>query len=218
MSPAQLLAYLGPALAYACLLTAVIFALLQVLSRSRDASWRMQWHHARLIGLVVFFLILTQHPFPAASTLDCSQGGAQPILQPFAILSRFARLAQQAEGLRPWLADKVVQSSGMNFLLCGLIGLALARYLTARWRLLQALAFGALLSLTAEILQLTGILGLYPCPYRQFEVDDLILNIGGVMAGVVLAGMFGGNCGHDATVGAAGRPQGPRRGAARGRR
>jgi glycopeptide antibiotics resistance protein len=54
----------------------------------------------------------------------------------------------------------------------------------------QAFACGAVLSLTAEILQLTGLLGFYPCPYRQFEVDDLILNIGGVMAGVALARLF----------------------------
>lgn len=187
MSPAQLLDYLGPALVYAALLTVLLVGGLRVLLRLLGRAWRPEGQEALLIGLTGFFLILTQHPFPDPATLDCSQGGARPILQPFAILTRFAHLAATTEGLRPWLADKVVQSSAMNFLLCGLIGLALARHLHGRWPLAQAFVFGALLSLTAEILQLTGILGLYPCAYRQFEIDDLILNIGGVICGAALA-------------------------------
>ena len=39
------------------------------------------------------------------------------------------------------------------------------------------------LSLTVELTQLTGLWGLYPCPYRQFDVDDLILNTTGVALG-----------------------------------
>jgi glycopeptide antibiotics resistance protein len=36
------------------------------------------------------------------------------------------------------------------------------------------------------VAQLTGLFGLYPCAWRTFEVDDLILNIGGLMAGFAL--------------------------------
>lgn len=191
MTPAELLAYLGPALIYAMLLTALIFGALRAATARRADGWRPRGHEAWAIGLVAFFLILTQHPFPDPATLDCSQGGAQPILQPFATLSRFARLWDRGGGLSPWIADKVVQASVMNFVLCLMIGLAIARYLRGHLVLVQAFLCGAALSLTAELLQLTAILGLYPCPYRQFEVDDLILNIGGVMAGVALARLFG---------------------------
>jgi glycopeptide antibiotics resistance protein len=183
----QLAAYLGPAVLYAAVLTILIFWISRGVVSWRGRGRKLQLRDSWLIGLVVFFLFLTQYPFPDSSSLDCSQGGARPILQPFAILSRFLHLARHADGLRPWIGDKVVQSSGMNFLLCGLIGFALERYLHGRYLLLQAFFLGALLSLTAEILQLTGVLWLYPCPYRQFEVDDLILNIGGVMAGIVFA-------------------------------
>lgn len=186
MTPAQLLAYLGPALIYAIVLTALIFWLLRAVASARASGWRPQMRDAWAIGLVVFFLVLTQHPFPDPGTLDCSQGGAAPILHPFTIFARFERLWDRGQGLQPWLADKVVQSSAMNFLLCLLIGLAIARYLRGRLVVVQAFACGAALSLTAEVLQLTALLGFYPCPYRHFEVDDLILNIGGVMAGVVL--------------------------------
>ena len=181
MSPAQLMAYLGPALMAAALLTALLMAALGALRRGNSLPL------ARLIFLISFFLILTQYPFPDPAHMNCRQGGAQPILQPFAIFDRFAVLATQTEGLWPWIGDKVVQSSGMNLVLCLLIGLALARYLPARGALRLAFALGATLSMTAELLQLTGILGLFPCAYRQFEVDDLILNIGGVVLGAALA-------------------------------
>lgn len=204
MTPAQLVAYLGPALVYAVLLTALIFTVLRAAARGRSgregaagegaagerAGGGPQMRDAWAIGLITFFLILTQHPFPDPATLDCTQGGAVPILQPFDIITRFARLWDRGQGLRPWLGDKVVQSSAMNFLLCLLIGLAIARVLRGRLVGVQAFICGAALSLTAEGLQLTGILGLYPCAYRRFEVDDLILNIGGVMAGVALARLF----------------------------
>jgi hypothetical protein len=190
VTPAQLLAYLGPALIYALVATALVFGLLRAATAGRTDGWRPQIQDAWAIGLVAFFLILTQHPFPDRATLDCSQGGAPPILQPFATLSRLALLWDRGGGLRPWIADKVVQASAMNFVLCLLIGLAIARHLRGRLVVLQAFACGAALSLTAEVLQLTGLLGFYPCPYRQFEVDDLILNIGGVMAGVALARLF----------------------------
>ena len=46
------------------------------------------------------------------------------------------------------------------------------------------LLFAAALTGFVEISQLTGIFGLYDCPYRQFDVDDLILNFSGVAAGL----------------------------------
>jgi hypothetical protein len=190
VTPDQLVAYLGPALIYASLLTALIFGGLRGVARGRPGGWRPQMQDAWAIGLVAFFLVLTQHPFPDPTTLDCSQGGAPPILQPFATLSRFALLWDRSGGPGPWIADKVVQASAMNFVLCLLIGMAITRYLRGPRMALKAFLCGAALSLTAEILQLTGLLGVYPCPYRQFEVDDLILNIGGVMAGVALARLF----------------------------
>jgi glycopeptide antibiotics resistance protein len=37
------------------------------------------------------------------------------------------------------------------------------------------------------VAQLTGIWGLYPCAYRQFNVDDLMLNAIGVVVGFLMA-------------------------------
>src|SRR5699024_11674021 len=45
---------------------------------------------------------------------------------------------------------------------------------------------GFLLSLFYEITQLTGVYGIYNCPYRLFYVDDLILNGTGALVGFLL--------------------------------
>jgi uncharacterized RDD family membrane protein YckC len=43
------------------------------------------------------------------------------------------------------------------------------------------------LSLAFELTQLTGIWGLYPCPYRTFDVDDLMANTLGAALGWIIA-------------------------------
>ncbi|MDW6062039.1 VanZ family protein [Streptomyces sp. FXJ1.4098] len=53
-------------------------------------------------------------------------------------------------------------------------------------RATAALGFGA--SLFFELTQWSGVWGLYACPYRLFDVDDLIVNTSGAMLGWVLAG------------------------------
>ena len=48
-----------------------------------------------------------------------------------------------------------------------------------RWwghRLWTTVLTGLALSLAFELTQLTALWGLYPCPYRTFDVDDLIAN------------------------------------------
>ncbi len=52
----------------------------------------------------------------------------------------------------------------------------------------QTLLVGFLLSLFFELTQLSGLYGIYPRPYRLFDVDDLILNTTGAMLGYWLTG------------------------------
>ena len=46
---------------------------------------------------------------------------------------------------------------------------------------------GFALSLTFEVTQLTANFGIYPCTYRQFNVDDLMANTTGALLGWLLA-------------------------------
>ncbi|MCP3800004.1 VanZ family protein [Allokutzneria sp. A3M-2-11 16] len=55
--------------------------------------------------------------------------------------------------------------------------------LQLRWVLLA----GFLASLVVEIIQVTGNLGIYPCPYRLFDVDDLMANTLGATLGGLIA-------------------------------
>lgn len=51
----------------------------------------------------------------------------------------------------------------------------------------KALGFTFLLTLFYEITQVTGIYGIYNCPYRIFDVDDLLLNTSGGVLGFFIA-------------------------------
>ena len=50
---------------------------------------------------------------------------------------------------------------------------------------LQTVRWGFLVSLSIELLQLSGLLFIYPRPYRLFDVDDLITNTLGAALGYI---------------------------------
>jgi len=56
----------------------------------------------------------------------------------------------------------------------------------------KTLLAGFLLSLFFEVTQLTGLYGVYPRPYRIFNVDDLMVNTMGAIVGYLLAPIFKG--------------------------
>jgi glycopeptide antibiotics resistance protein len=76
-----------------------------------------------------------------------------------------------------------------NFLLLMPLGFYLRYYFRVnRWWVAFAIALGA--TLTFELSQITGLFSLYPCPYRTFEVDDLLLNTAGAMVGYHVTPFF----------------------------
>ncbi len=185
MTPNELLAYLGPAFLYAG------GATLAAVAGMRLAGVRIGGRRALTLFLALFFLALTQFPLPDRAALDCSEGGAEAILKPFTTLDHIARLwrwwrNEPEIGLKAWVGSKVIQAAVMNFALCAAIGAAFARHTRGPFPAGQAFLLGVALSGGAELAQLTGLFGLYPCAFRHFEVDDLILNIGGLMAGFLL--------------------------------
>lgn len=72
-----------------------------------------------------------------------------------------------------------------NFLLLLPLGLFLNYYFRVSFWVAGLIALAT--TLTFEVSQLTGLFGLYPCPYRVFDVDDLILNTSGALLGYWLA-------------------------------
>lgn len=182
MTPSQLLAYLGPAFLGALVLTAIISGLFWLFSSPLRRAPQVT------LLLSLFFLALTQYPFPDPATLDCRDGGVAPILQPFATFGSLHRLwvwTQNDPSIFPakWIGNKVLQAAGMNFGLCAAIGAAFACHAGSRHPWAQALLLAIGLSFGAELTQATALWGIYPCPYRYFEIDDLIFNISGLLTG-----------------------------------
>lgn len=68
------------------------------------------------------------------------------------------------------------------------LGFVLARWLRWRWWAVVPSGFAA--SLFIETSQLTGFWGLYPCAYRQFDVNDLMTNTLGAVVGLGIATLF----------------------------
>lgn len=76
-----------------------------------------------------------------------------------------------------------------NVLLFMPLGFALKRW--ARWSAVLVLPAGFVASAFIEVSQLTGVWGVYPCAYRQFDVDDLITNTLGAVLGCLVAWAYG---------------------------
>lgn len=74
--------------------------------------------------------------------------------------------------------------AAFNILLTLPFGVYLRYYFECKWY--KIILYGFLLSLFFELTQLTGLYGIYPRPYRLFDVDDLILNTTGALLGCLL--------------------------------
>jgi hypothetical protein len=169
---------------------------------------------ARLLAAgfaTAFFLALTQLPLPEPSLLrmQCPLLSAQPNWVPLYTADQVVRewraflahpdwvplelLSQGDAAVGRWLRHRTWGSllrggwalpALMNLLVCIPIGALLHPQVR---RLRAALLAGLSLSLAVELTQVTSTWGLYPCAYRKFDVDDLILNTLGVALGFAIA-------------------------------
>ncbi|GIP34878.1 VanZ family protein [Paenibacillus sp. J2TS4] len=86
--------------------------------------------------------------------------------------------------------ERAFLQAAFNFLLLFPLGIYLRYYFNRSW--LQTLSLSFLVSAFFELTQLSGLYGIYNCPYRLFDVDDLLLNTSGAMAGYVIAPLMTG--------------------------
>lgn len=132
---------------------------------------------------------LILYPFPVSQATACASN-VSPIVIPFAWVSRMnASLPTGTE--RSWQAiveNPVLLGVIFNIALTIPFGVFLRRWFQRS--LITTTLLGLGLSLAFELTQLTGIWGLYQCPYRTFEVDDLIANTLGAGVGWLVAPMI----------------------------
>lgn len=89
------------------------------------------------------------------------------------------------DGVRMFLRDQAVQQVLLNVLLFVPLGV-LIRLILRRGVLVSTLA-GFSVSLLIEVTQRTGDWGFYGCAYRKFDVDDLLVNTLGAIAGALIS-------------------------------
>ncbi|MDX2548964.1 VanZ family protein [Streptomyces sp. WI04-05B] len=131
-----------------------------------------------LYGLALFFYVFA--PFPPVRPDFCAAIGVRrPQLVPFHFLHD---MGKSATGSSPMavLNNPALTQVLLNVALFVPLGI-LVRYMFGRSVPVTA-AIGLGVSLLIETTQLTGDWFIYPCPYRLFDVDDLIANgLGGVI-------------------------------------
>ena len=121
--------------------------------------------------------LFTLYPAPDDAVHFCASHQLQAQLMPLGSIMDIP-----TEGLRAVL--QVV----MNIIFFVPLGVFLRAMYGWRWYWVAAIGLGA--SLAIETSQLTGIFGLYPCSYRLFDVDDLLLNTTGALLGFGLGVFF----------------------------
>lgn len=135
------------------------------------------WRAVMTYTFVLYGLALvsfTLYPMPDDPVQFCADYHLVPQLVPFTSIMELS-----SEGMR------AVLQVGMNVVF--FIPLGLFGRLLFRWHIGRTILLGFIVSFSIETAQLTGAFGLYPCSYRLFDVDDIILNTLGAIIGYLLA-------------------------------
>ena len=151
--------------------------------RGRAGGWTTLVFYCFLFYLLAA-LMQTIVPLPANPGEYCAgqSYASAPQLRPFYFVDVLQTRAQVSG---TWL-NPALWSTALNVVLLAPLSFFL-RYLSGtRFLVAAALGFGT--SLFFELTQLTGLWFIYPCAYRLFSVDDLILNTAGAVLGWVVAG------------------------------
>lgn len=144
-------------------------------------------------GFVVYGLAILTYtllPLPEIDAAWCAAHEAlrHPQLDPLQFVADI-RHEQVHLGVTSLLANPAVQQVVFNIALFVPLG-AYLRHQFHRGPL-AATGIGFAVSLLVECTQLTGNWFLFPCPYRLFDVDDLLANTLGTAVGLLFAPVLG---------------------------
>lgn len=134
-------------------------------------------------------LYLVILPLPATRNTCTAVQGAMASFVPFRFVYDFwketgVHFAQPSTYVQLF-KERAFWQAAFNVLLLVPLGAYLRYYFRFRLPAAAVSAFG--LSLFFEVTQVTGLYGIYDCPYRLFDVDDLLLNTSGGVIGYLAA-------------------------------
>lgn len=139
---------------------------------------KLNWRRAIAVYLFIFYLLglvcFTLYPFPENTLAFCRENNLLPQLRPLQFISD-----TRTDGLSAVL--QVV----MNFVFFLPMGVFMRLLFRTKLRTAFLVSLGG--SILIETAQLAGVFGLYPCSYRLFDVDDLMLNTLGGVSGYLVA-------------------------------
>lgn len=144
-------------------------------------------HAVLALAFLVYLMSLwtyTLLPVPDSSGAWCAGHIVHPQTHPLQLLADI-RTEQVGVGIGSYLHNPAIQQTLFNVALFVPLGMFL-RHLFRRGPL-AVIATGFVVSLAIECTQLTSVWGLYSCPYRLFDVDDLLTNTAGTAIGYWLA-------------------------------
>ncbi len=155
--------------------------------RGRAGGWTTVVFYLFLFYLLAAFM-QTVIPLPSDPSGYCATRSyaSDPQLRPFYFLEVVDRRGGGDWSIGGMLGNPALWSTGLNAVLLLPLGF-FVRYLNGM-RFLAATVVGFGTSLLFELTQLTGMWFIYPCAYRLFSVDDLILNTAGAALGWLIAG------------------------------
>lgn len=155
--------------------------------RGRAGGWANVIFYAFLFYLLAA-VMQTIMPLPRNPEWYCATQNyaSTPQLRPFYFIEVIEQRARGRWTPGAMLRNPALWSTALNVVLLAPLGFFL-RYM-AKTRFVAAIAIGFGTSLLFELTQLTGLWFVYPCAYRLFSVDDLILNTTGAAIGWLIAG------------------------------
>jgi glycopeptide antibiotics resistance protein len=156
-------------------------------------SWRLSliFYSFVFYMLCAFFLVVL--PVPAVRDTCALQtpGTVYYSLVPFSfvwdILRETGTVWYRPSTYVQVLAEPAFLQVMFNFLLLLPFGVYLRYFFQEKYSWRRAFSLSFALSLFYEVTQLTGLYGLYTCPYRIFDVNDLLLNSTGALLGFAIA-------------------------------
>lgn len=145
-----------------------------------------------LYAMTAFFLVVLPLPQTTDTCRAYGPDASFTQLVPFEFIRDFMR-ETHVSWARPdtylsVLRERAFLQAAFNFILLLPLGVYLRYYFRRKWLSTVLITFGV--SLFFEATQRTGIYGIYPCPYRIFDVDDLMLNTAGGAVGYWIAPLF----------------------------
>lgn len=166
----------------------VVGCLVHFVMRGRFQRLRAFTHYVFWL-FFVSMIILIVLPLPDVTPGFCSvhQDAGVPELRLFSFAGDIARhsgFTRQRFSVQRLLGAASFQLAVSNVLVFIPLGVYLVAVLRRNFWQALLISFGCTLFL--EVMQGTALFGLYPCPYRHFNVDDLLLNTFGAVLGMIL--------------------------------